>query len=193
MTILKTIAACIAAALAVVLTSVAPTMAAPSTDKSANPVVVMVVAHNGKTLGNILIELYPKDAPISTANFLKLVNKKFYNGLTFHRVADLGSPDSPGKIIQGGDPKGDGTGGPGWTIKGEFSDNGVKNTLTHNAGAFAMARSQDPDSAGSQFYICIDPVHPLDGHYAVFGQVIKGLDIAKKVVQGDKIVSVTVK
>jgi peptidyl-prolyl cis-trans isomerase B (cyclophilin B) len=136
--------------------------------------------------GTIVIRLYPEDAPISTANFIKLVNKGFYNGLTFHRITQL-DPNSPSKIVQGGDPNGDGSGGPGYSIKGEFASNGVNNPLTHNAGAVAMARSSDPDSAGSQFYICVNPVHFLDGNYAVFGYVIKGLGVADNLVQGDKI------
>ena len=151
------------------------------------PVVTMVTER-----GIIVIKLFPQDAPISTANFIKLVKKGFYNGLTFHRIADLGTPGSS-TIVQGGDPDGNGQGGPGWQIKGEFSSNGVKNPLTHVAGAFAMARSQSNDSAGSQFYICVNPVHFLDGNYAVFGQVIKGLDVAGKLQVGDKMTKVTVK
>lgn len=154
-----------------------------------NPIVVMNVEHNGKPLGKILIELYPKDAPISCENFIKLVNNKFYDGLTFHRVQNLDG--DTGKIVQGGDPNGNGTGGPGWTIKGEFPANHVNNPLVHNAGAVAMARSQDFDSAGSQFYICVNPVHPLDGQYAVFGQVIQGLKVADQIQVGDKMTSVT--
>jgi len=149
------------------------------------PVVRMVT-----NKGTILIKLYPKDAPISVANFEKLVNKGFYNGLTFHRITDL-DPASPSKIVQGGDPQGNGQGGPGYMIKGEFTTNGVNNPMTHVAGAFAMARSQENDSAGSQFYICVNPVHDLDGKYAVFGMVIKGLDVADKLVIGDKMTKVT--
>jgi peptidyl-prolyl cis-trans isomerase B (cyclophilin B) len=148
------------------------------------PIVIMQTVK-----GTIVIRLYPEDAPISTANFIKLVNKGFYNGLSFHRITQL-DPNSPSKIVQGGDPKGDGSGGPGWTIKGEFSSNGVNNPLKHVAGAVAMARTNDPDSAGSQFYICVNPVPFLDGNYAVFGHVIKGLDIADKLVQGDKMTKV---
>ncbi|MCW3062621.1 MAG: peptidylprolyl isomerase [Capsulimonas sp.] len=140
--------------------------------------------------GVILIKLFPKEAPLSTANFIKLVNKGFYNGLTFHRIADL-DPNSPSKIVQGGDPEGNGQGGPGWEIKGEFTSNGVKNPLKHVAGAFAMARSDSKDSAGSQFYICVNPVPFLDGNYAVFGQVLKGLDVAAKLQVGDKMTKVT--
>ena len=161
-----------------------PVSAAPTAAASA-PVVRMVT-----TRGVILIKLYPKDAPISCANFERLVKKGFYNGLTFHRIADL-EPGSPSKIVQGGDPQGNGQGGPGYTIKGEFKSNGVPNLLTHIAGAVAMARTQAPDSAGSQFYICVNPVHFLDGNYAVFGQVIKGLDVAGKLQMGDKMTKVT--
>lgn len=149
------------------------------------PVVRMVT-----TRGVILIKLYPKDAPISCANFEKLVKKGFYNGLTFHRITDLGAPGTS-KIVQGGDPQGNGQGGPGYTIKGEFKANGVPNPLTHIAGAVAMARTGEPDTAGSQFYICVNPVHSLDGNYAVFGQVIKGLDVAGRLQIGDKMTKVT--
>jgi peptidyl-prolyl cis-trans isomerase B (cyclophilin B) len=153
-----------------------------------NPIVVMLVEHQGKPLGKIVIELYPKDAPISVANFIKLVNKKFYDGLTFHRVENL--EGDTGKIVQGGDPNGNGSGNPGWSIKGEFTANHVNNPLIHNAGAFAMARTSDFNSAGCQFYICVNPVHALDGQYAVFGQVIQGLKIADQIVVGDKMTSV---
>jgi peptidyl-prolyl cis-trans isomerase B (cyclophilin B) len=151
------------------------------------PIVTMVT-----TRGTILIKLFPEDAPITCANFIKLVKKGFYNGLTFHRITDLGEPGQS-KIVQGGDPQGNGQGGPGWNIKGEFKENGVNNPLTHVAGAVAMARANDPNSAGSQFYICVNPVHFLDGKYAVFGQVIKGLDVANKLQIGDKMTKVTVK
>ena len=160
-------------------------MAAHPMAASAAPVVRMVT-----TRGTILIKLYPKDAPITVANFEKLVKKGFYNGLTFHRITDLGAPGAS-KIVQGGDPQGNGQGGPGYMIKGEFKGNGVNNPLTHIAGAVAMARSGEPDSAGSQFYICVNPVHFLDNNYAVFGQVIKGLDVAGKLQIGDKMTKVT--
>ena len=174
----------------------APALAAPPA-VSAAPIVRMVT-----TRGVILIKLYPKDAPITCANFEKLVKKGFYNGLTFHRITDLGAPGQS-KIVQGGDPAGNGSGGPGYTIKGEFKQNGVNNPLTHIAGAFAMARTGAPpdaplaeqthafNSAGSQFYICVNAVHFLDGGYAVFGQVIKGLDVAGKLQVGDKMTKVT--
>lgn len=174
-------------------TEAAKSAAAPAAKPAeTNPIVVMLVAHEGKPLGKIIIKLFPKEAPLSTANFVKLANNKFYNGLTFHRIADL-DPNSPSRIVQGGDPQGTGGGGPGWSIKGEFPNNGVNNPLKHNAGAFAMARAQDPNSAGSQFYICVNPVHFLDGNYAVFGQVVSGLDVAAKIQQGDTMTSVTMK
>ncbi len=153
---------------------------------AAGPIVKMQTAH-----GVVLIKLFPHDAPISVANFEKLVKKGFYNGLTFHRVTDLGGGPNQGHIVQGGDPQGDGNGGPGYTIKGEFPANGVANPLKHKAGAVAMARAGDPNSAGSQFYIVVTPAPFLDGNYAVFGQVIKGLDVAAKIQQGDKMTKVT--
>jgi FKBP-type peptidyl-prolyl cis-trans isomerase/cyclophilin family peptidyl-prolyl cis-trans isomerase len=139
------------------------------------------------TKGTIKIELFRKEAPISSANFERLVRAGFYNGLTFHRVET--SPEF--RLIQGGDPAGNGSGGPGYNIKGEFAANGWTTPKTHVAGAVAMARSQSYDSAGSQFYICINPVHQLDGNYAVFGQVVEGLDVAEKIVVGDKMTKVT--
>lgn len=129
--------------------------------------------------GEIVIKFYPQDAPLSVANFIKLVKKGFYNGLTFHRVV-------PGFVAQGGDPNGDGSGGPGYTIKGEFSENGVNNTQKHVTGAVAMARTNVPDSAGSQFYICLADQPALDGKYAVFGQVVKGMDLVQQIQIGDK-------
>ena len=117
----------------------------------------------------ILLELYPEIAPVTVENFLKLVNDGFYNGLTFHRII-------PGFMIQGGDPSGDGTGGPGWTIKGEFSSNGVENNLAHKRGVISMARAMDPNSAGSQFFIMHADAPYLDGQYASFGKVLEGMD-----------------
>ena len=117
----------------------------------------------------IKIELYPEIAPITCENFEKLVNEGFYNGLTFHRII-------PGFMIQGGCPKGNGTGGPGWSIKGEFSSNGIKNDLKHTRGVISMARSMMPDSAGSQFFIMHEDAPHLDGQYAAFGRVIDGMD-----------------
>jgi peptidyl-prolyl cis-trans isomerase B (cyclophilin B) len=135
--------------------------------------------------GEIVIKFYPKDAPKSVANFIKLAKKGFYNGLSFHRVV-------PGFVAQGGDPNGDGSGGPGYTIKGEFSENGVNNTQKHVNGAVAMARTNVPDSAGSQFYICLGDQPALDGKYAVFGQVVKGMDVVQGIQIGDKMAKVTI-
>lgn len=118
--------------------------------------------------GTIVLELFPKEAPITVENFLKLVNQKFYDGLIFHRVI-------PGFMIQGGDPQGNGTGGPGWTIKGEFG------ARKHVLGTLSMARTADPNSAGSQFFICVAPAPHLDGQYAAFGQAISGADVAVKI------------
>jgi peptidyl-prolyl cis-trans isomerase B (cyclophilin B) len=167
----------------------APALSAPpkpAHSPAPSPPIVRMVT----TKGTILIKLYPKDAPITVANFEKLVRKGFYNGLTFHRITDL-DPSTPSKIVQGGDPAGNGSGGPGYMIKGEFKDNGVNNPLTHIAGAVAMARETANDTAGSQFYICVNPVHFLDNRYAVFGQVIKGLDVAGRLQIGDKMTRVT--
>ncbi len=116
--------------------------------------------------GNFKIKLFLKEAPITAGNFIKLVKQHFYDGLTFHRVV-------PGFVIQGGDPNGDGSGGPGWTIPLEI----VKGLNHDRAGMVAMARTQDPNSAGSQFYITLAPAPSLDGKYAVFGQVIEGLNV----------------
>lgn len=117
----------------------------------------------------IRAELYPEIASITVENFLKLVNNGFYDGLIFHRVI-------PGFMIQGGDPTGTGMGGPGWTIKGEFKTNGVKNDLKHERGVLSMARAMDPNSAGSQFFIMHEDAPHLDGQYAAFGKVIEGID-----------------
>ena len=118
----------------------------------------------------IKIELYPDIAPISCENFEKLVKQGFYDGLTFHRVIS-------GFMIQGGCPNGTGTGGPGWHIKGEFAANGIKNDLKHTRGVLSMARAQDPDSAGSQFFIMHEDAPYLDGNYAAFGKVVEGMDV----------------
>ena len=120
-------------------------------------------------------ELYPEIAPISVENFEKLAKDGFYDGLTFHRVI-------PGFMIQGGCPKGNGTGGPGWTITGEFKANGVENDLKHTRGVLSMARAMDPNSAGSQFFIMVADAPHLDGQYAAFGKVTEGLDTADYIV-----------
>ena len=116
-------------------------------------------------------ELYPEIAPETVANFEKLVKDGFYDGLTFHRVI-------PEFMIQGGCPKGNGTGGPGWTIKGEFTSNGFENNLKHTTGVMSMARTMFPDSAGSQFFIMVHDAPFLDGEYAAFGKIIEGQDVA---------------
>lgn len=130
-----------------------------------NPVVTMKT-----TAGTITLELYPEIAPQSVNNFISLIQKGFYNGLVFHRVIN-------GFMIQGGDPDGVGTGGPGYHIKGEFAQNGFANDLKHTAGVLSMARSMMPDSAGSQFFIMHKDSPHLDGAYAAFGKVTEGQDV----------------
>ena len=120
-------------------------------------------------------ELYEDIAPITVENFEKLANKGFYDGLKFHRVI-------PGFMIQGGCPLGNGTGGPGYQIKGEFSANGVKNDLKHTRGVISMARAMNPDSAGSQFFIMVADAPHLDGQYAAFGKVTEGMEAADRIV-----------
>ena len=132
----------------------------------ANPI-VRITMDSGKV---IRFELNPETAPITVENFLDLVKKGFYNGLTFHRIIS-------GFMIQGGDPDGNGMGGPGYSIKGEFKSNGVDNPLKHEKGVISMARSMDPNSAGSQFFIMHEAAPHLDGQYAAFGKVIEGLDV----------------
>lgn len=132
---------------------------------------VIIEMENGK---QIKIELYPDIAPISAENFEKLVKQGFYDGLIFHRVIE-------GFMIQGGCPKGIGTGGPGWNIKGEFAANGVKNDLKHTRGVLSMARSMNPDSAGSQFFIMHKDAPHLDGQYAAFGKVVEGMDVVDEI------------
>lgn len=127
-----------------------------------------------KTGEKIIIELYPDVAPITVKNFQDLVGKGFYDGLTFHRL-------EPGFVIQGGDPAGDGTGGPGYEIKGEFQNNGVSNNLKHERGVVSMARSRSYDSAGSQFFICLAAAPHLDNDYAAFGKVVQGMDQVDKI------------
>ena len=128
---------------------------------------IVIEMENG---GKIQLELDAKAAPITVENFLKLVNEGFYNGLTFHRIIN-------GFMMQGGDPNGDGTGGSDQTITGEFSGNGIENDLSHTRGAISMARSNDPDSASSQFFIVHEDSTYLDGQYACFGYVTSGMDI----------------
>ena len=138
----------------------------------ANPIVTFEMEN-----GDIMkAELYPEIAPNTVNNFISLINKGFYDGLIFHRVIR-------GFMIQGGCPNGNGTGGPGHTIKGEFSMNGVKNDLKHTPGVLSMARSMAPDSAGSQFFIMHKTSPHLDGQYAAFGQVIEGMDVVNKLAE----------
>ena len=120
-------------------------------------------------------ELYPEIAPITVENFEKLAGEHFYDGLTFHRVI-------PGFMIQGGCARGNGTGGPGYQIKGEFAANGVANDLKHTRGVLSMARAMDPDSAGSQFFVMVADAPHLDGQYAAFGKVTEGMDAADNIV-----------
>lgn len=137
-----------------------------------NPVVTFEMADGGI----IKAELYPEIAPNTVANFISLVQKGFYDGVIFHRVI-------PGFMIQGGDPEGTGMGGPGYSIKGEFSQNGFQNDLKHTAGVLSMARSMMPNSAGSQFFIMHKDAPHLDGAYAAFGMVIDGMDVVNKIAE----------
>lgn len=161
-----------------------------SSFKPTEPMEPMVFAAGKKTIatiktekGDIVCELNTEKAPFSVTNFVQLVQGGFYNGLTFHRV-------EPGFVIQGGDPLGNGTGGPGYTVTGETT-----NGLKHTAGALAWARTGDnvnPErrSSGSQFYITLAPTPFLDNQYTVFGQTIQGIDVVKKIARGDKIIDV---
>lgn len=157
-----------------------------------NPIVTFEM-ENG---GIIKAELYPEVAPNTVNNFIDLINKGFYNGIIFHRVI-------PGFMIQGGCPDGNGMGGPGYAIKGEFTRNGFKNDLKHTRGVLSMARTNVPDSAGSQFFLMVADSPHLDGQYASFGKVIEGMEVADKIVstktdyndkpyEDQKIVKVTV-
>ncbi|WP_129596113.1 peptidylprolyl isomerase [Anaerophilus nitritogenes] len=157
-----------------------------------NPIVTIQMENRGQ----IKVELYPEIAPNTVNNFIALVQKGFYDGLIFHRVI-------PGFMIQGGCPEGIGTGGPGYTIKGEFSSNGFSNDLKHSRGVLSMARAAHPDSAGSQFFIMHENSPHLDGEYAAFGKVVEGIEevdrIAKtktnfqdKPLQEEKIEKVTI-
>ncbi len=136
----------------------------------ANPIVTIQM----KDGGVMKAELYPDIAPITVQNFIDLASKGFYNGLIFHRVI-------PGFMIQGGDPDGIGTGGPGYSIKGEFTANGFRNDLKHTRGVLSMARAMDPDSAGSQFFIMHEDYPSLDGQYAAFGKLIEGIEVVDKI------------
>lgn len=140
-----------------------------------NPIVTITMEDDKK----IVVELEPKVAPNTVANFVSLVEDGFYDGLIFHRVI-------PGFMIQGGDPDGTGGGGPGYAIAGEFASNGFDNGLKHEAGVISMARTGDPNSAGSQFFIMTDASPHLDGEYAAFGKVIEGLEVAQEIVAVDR-------
>ena len=136
----------------------------------ANPIVTIEMENGGV----IKAELYPNVAPNSVNNFISLVQKGFYDGLIFHRCI-------PGFMIQGGCPQGSGMGGPGYSIKGEFTQNGFANDLAHDRGVLSMARAMDPDSAGSQFFIMVAKAPHLDGQYAAFGQVTEGVEEAIRI------------
>lgn len=139
-------------------------------ETDAKPLVTMKMADGGE----VQIELYPEVAPNTVNNFIDLIEDGYYDGLIFHRVIkDF--------MIQGGDPEGTGTGGPGYSIPGEFSSNGYDNDITHEPGVLSMARTQDPDSAGSQFFIVTGNASHLDGDYAAFGKVVEGMDVVDEI------------
>ena len=140
-----------------------------------NPIVTITLK-NGQVMTG---ELYPDKAPNTVNNFIALSNSGFYDGLTFHRCI-------PGFMIQGGCPNGNGMGGPGYSIKGEFAHNGFANDLLHDRGVLSMARAMDPDSAGSQFFIMVEKAPHLDGDYAAFGKVVEGMDVADAIVYADR-------
>lgn len=141
-----------------------------------NPVVALYI----ERYGSVVIELYPDKAPNTVNNFISLIEKGFYDNNSFHRLV-------PGFILQGGDPDGKGSGGPGYTIKGEFDSNNFKNDLKHDKKVVSMARSQDNDSAGSQFFIMLEKNKELDGQYAAFGKVIDGWDNIENIVKNEKV------
>ena len=140
-----------------------------------NPVVTITMEHGGV----IKAELYPETAPNTVRNFIHLAQSGFYDGLIFHRVI-------PGFMIQGGCPDGTGTGGPGYSIRGEFSENGFQNPLKHDRGVLSMARTNMPNSAGSQFFIMVEQAPYLDGKYAAFGKVLEGMDVADAIVMAKR-------
>ena len=139
-----------------------------------NPVVTFTM-ENG---GTMTAELYPETAPNTVNNFISLVKKGFYDGLTFHRII-------AGFMIQGGDPEGSGMGGPGYSIRGEFASNGFKNDLKHTTGVLSMARTRHPNSAGSQFFIMHGTTPQLDGEYAAFGKLTDGIDVLNEIASVD--------
>lgn len=136
-----------------------------------NPIITIIMENGGVMKG----ELYPEIAPNTVNNFIDLIERGFYDGIMFHRVI-------PGFMIQGGCPDGNGTGGPGYSIKGEFTSNGFKNNLKHTKGVLSMARTMIPDSAGSQFFIMVADAPHLDGQYAAFGKITEGLNVADDIV-----------
>lgn len=140
-----------------------------------NPIVTITMNNDEK----IVIELEPKVAPNTVANFISLIEEGYYDGLIFHRVI-------PGFMIQGGDPSGNGSGGPGYTIAGEFTANGFENNLKHERGVISMARAQAPDSAGSQFFIMAEDTPQLDGQYAAFGKVLEGMETVDAIVSVER-------
>lgn len=146
-----------------------------ATNVKENPIVTITMNNDKK----IVIELEPKVAPNTVANFVSLVEKGFYDGLIFHRVI-------PGFMIQGGDPAGNGSGGPDYSIKGEFTNNGFENNLKHERGVISMARTDDPNSAGSQFFIMTEEASHLDKKYAAFGKVIEGMETVDEIVAVDR-------
>jgi len=145
-------------------------------EKTENKINITLTMENG---GVITAELYPDIAPITVENFVSLAKKNFYDGLIFHRVI-------PNFMIQGGDPEGAGTGGPGYSIKGEFASNGIENNLKHERGVLSMARSGNPDSAGSQFFIMVKSSPHLDGQYAAFGKVLTGMEVADEIAAAER-------
>ena len=140
-----------------------------------NPIVTITMENGGV----MKAELYPEVAPNTVKNFIDLINRGFYDSIIFHRVI-------PGFMIQGGCPEGTGIGGPGYSIKGEFSRNGFKNDLKHSRGVLSMARTMIPDSAGSQFFIMVADSPHLDGQYASFGKVVEGMEVADKIVNSKR-------
>lgn len=140
-----------------------------------NPIITIEMENGNK----MKIELYPDVAPNTVRNFISLACSGFYNGTVFHRVI-------PGFMIQGGDPEGTGMGGPGYSIRGEFSSNGFKNELKHERGVVSMARAQRPNSAGSQFFIMVEDSPHLDGQYASFGRVVEGIEEADRIVSVER-------
>lgn len=142
------------------------------TEKEQKMKIARIEMENGDVMK---AELYPEIAPKSVENFISLAEKGFYDGVIFHRVI-------PGFMIQGGDPTGTGTGGPGYSIEGEFSSNGFQNDLKHDRGVLSMARSASPNSAGSQFFVMVADSPHLDGQYAAFGKVVEGIEVADKIV-----------